>query len=155
MPHVSTAGCIAPLPFGSGDYSAPLFWEAPPLRVVSVFLLLIPLLIAKRGILPARKFSLRAGIIWGRRQKLSVLKFLGSTYLQAVQSPREAAAASIGKTHGPLFTFTGQRNSDRGISLPQILQDQFNCVLLKPRLKLRGLVINRRFSSKLFRISIL
>ena len=73
----------------------------------------------------------------GQEAEAILYRYLGSTY--AVQSPREAATASTLNTHGPLFTFTGQRNSsDRGINLPQVFQDQFDCVSDETPLKPSG-----------------
>jgi len=42
VPHGSTAGCIAPLPFGTSVLPAPLNWDAPLPRVGSDFQLIDP-----------------------------------------------------------------------------------------------------------------
>ena len=121
MPHGSTAGCHAPLPFGT-DFSAPLIWDAPSPRVDAGVQSIDPSFDYDAGDSSGEEVFSPGWDQMGQEAEVILFRYLGSTF-QAVQAPREAAAASTENTHGPLFSFTGKRNLSRGINLPKIYQD--------------------------------
>ena len=70
-PHGSTAGCSAPLPFGSFNFYRHRYLGSPSPQLVSVFHFTDPSFDCESGDASGDEVSPRAGISWGRRQKLS------------------------------------------------------------------------------------
>ena len=105
MPHGSTAGCHAPLPFGT-DVLAPLIWDAPSPRVDTGIHSLDPSFDNDTGDSSGEEVFSPGWDQLGQEAEDILEKYLGSTYKQAVLAPREAATASTENTHGPFFFFS-------------------------------------------------
>ena len=139
MPHGSTPDLSAPLPFGS---DSPLNWDAPSPRV-DAFQSFDPSFDYDAGDASGEEVFSPGWDQMGREAE--DIRF--RKHYKAVLAPREAATASTGNTHGPIFfpvqvykkrKKREQRNS-RGITLPIIFEDLFNYVAYEAPVTARGL----------------